>query len=233
MRDLADSLATGLRARARLYQRALARLQALRARGPEGAHALWRHVDAILRSTPPLYTAGGLRSVHAFVREALPGETQRSVARNTLVARVFDARAWARFDRGLLEELALYQKARGLLPEPPRTVDLSRLRVEVRARDGSRVARRVEELTVAELRRARRELRGGTPVRRNAPAADSVLRAALAREPALREVGVRTGSDRVNFSDVPLGALQAFARVLLKVQVPGVVRERTRHARGG
>ncbi len=61
-----------------------------------------------------------------------------------------------------LEEVGKYAQDLAGASEVPRAIDLDRLRVKVRGKDGATINKRVADSTIDEVRKARRGLRTGT-----------------------------------------------------------------------
>jgi hypothetical protein len=204
----------------RAFAKASARLAALRAQGSASYDAFWELVDDMMRAQPPLWLGGGYRTEKEFVAAELPGETKRSVARNRLVARCFTPADEARHGINFLEEAALYAQALAGAAEPPAAIDLDRLKLSLRRKDGDRVNKAVRGATIDELRQARRALRGAAATRQSASPKEKAMREALARRAPLRAVGVRLVRGRWSFSAVPEAALATFGKTVAAVKLP-------------
>jgi hypothetical protein len=202
------------------YEKARARIQKLRSLGSEAFDELYEEVARVLESDPPIYVGGGHRTREAFIAAELPGETVRSVQRNVLVALCFSPADEARHGINFLEEVAQYAKELSGAAEPPRAIDLDKLRVPVRRKDGDEVKKPARDATIDEVRKARRGLRRGKTPRRNAPPLEKTLRAALGKHKALAHIAVRAAKGTVSLGSIPASGLRALGEVLAKVELP-------------
>ncbi len=212
------------------FEKARQRIAQLKGQGSVAYDALWEEVDRVLDGDPPLYLGGGYKTKEAFIAKELPGETLRSVMRNVLVARSFSPRDEARYGINFLEEVGKYAQDLAGASEVPRAIDLGRLKLKVRGKDGAIINKRVAESTIDEVRKARRGLRtrAGLGERGRSPV-EAALRAALAKEKSLAEVAVRAGQNEetaASFSRVPLSGLAAFGRALTRAKLPATSEPR-------
>ena len=202
----------------REYERARKRVDRLQNRGAEAFDELWEEIDRIVTHDPPLYFGGGYRSLKEFIAAELPGETERSVKRNRLVARSFTPEDEARHGIAFLEEAARYARDVSGAAEFPPAIDLDRLFIPVPTKSRPTRRKNARDATVDEIRRARRALAGAP--RRKEPPAEKALRTALRRSRKLRSASVRITADRVTLRDVPLSAVADLAKVLAAVKLP-------------
>jgi hypothetical protein len=193
-------------------------LDRLKSQGSGAFDLLWEAVARIVDEE--LYLGGGYTSVEAFIAAELPGETRRTVRRKVLVARSFRPADETRHGISFLEEAALLAADLAGAAEAPRAIDLDRLKVPVREPGGRTRLKPARDVTVEELRKARRGLRKGGRTARDQSPAETALRRALAREKALRGVTLRTSRTEVSLGHVPLAALPALARALARIKLP-------------
>ena len=202
-------------------EKARHRIAQLKGQGSVAYDALWEEVDRVLDGDPPLYLGGGYKTKEAFIAKELPGETLRSVTRNVLVARSFSPRDEAKHGINFLEEVGKYAQELAAAGEVPRAIDLDRLKLKVRGKDGATLTKRVAESTIDEVRKARRALRTRTGLGdRGRSPVEAALRVALRKEKGLDDVAVRAGKTAASFSHVPLTGLVAFGRALTRAKLP-------------
>ena len=126
-----------------------------------------------------------------------------------------------------LEEAGKYAQDLAGASEVPRAIDLDRLKVRVRGRDGATINKRVADSTIDEVRKARRGLRTRTgPGERGRSPVEAALQAAIGKEKGLAEVAVRAGKTAASFSHVPLTGLAAFGRALTRAKLPATSEPR-------
>jgi hypothetical protein len=213
-------LSTASAALKKEFEKVRANIAKLRAQGSAAFDALYEEIGRVIESDPPLYIAGGYTTVRDFIAAELPGETQRSVQRNVLVARCFSPEDEARHGIGFLEEVALYAKELAGAKEPPRAIHLDRLVLDLPVKGGSSIGKPAREASIDDVRRARRALKRGATSRRTASPAEKALRAALGKSKALATVSVSVQGSRASFGGVPLDALGAFAKAVGAAGVP-------------
>jgi hypothetical protein len=212
-------LATASALRRKEFERAVKRIRALRRQGAAAFDDLYELVDTVINADPPLYLGAGFANLEAFIAKELPGEDVRSVRRNVLVARSFTAADEAEKGITFLEEAAHYAKELAGATTVPPAIDLDRLRVPVRVKNGTR-RKTARQSTIDEIRQARRALRGGRPTHHAASPIDAALRKALGKNPSINRIAIRASATKASFGDVPLDQLAVFGRVIACVKLP-------------
>jgi hypothetical protein len=201
------------------FAAAKARLAKLQAQGMVAFDAYWETVASLTEGERPLYLGGGYRSVKAFIAAELPDENERTVRRNVLVARCFSPADESKHGINFLEEVALFAQAQAGAAEPPRAIDLDRLKIPVVTRDGDHRSKPARDATIAEIRSARRGATKGASRKRSSPT-ETAVRAALAKTPALRGVTVRYAGGALSLGSIPLQGLPALLKALAKLKLP-------------
>ena len=186
----------------------------------ESAHwdAKWEAVDRVLTHDPPLYLAGGFKTVKAFCAKHLPGVHLQTVRDSTRVARHFTAAHEAA--HGVTSLAALLDYLEAVNGELPRVaIDPARTRVVVR-RGRANETVLFPTLTTDEMRAAARAKR---PKRRSAAQpADPTARAIVAaltkaRLPALAPTRRRATN---LFPPVADADLARFGKALAAIKLP-------------
>lgn len=190
----------------------------LRGAGAQAFDELYETVYAVMTSDPPVYLGGGMRTAREFIERMLPGEDERSVSRNVLVAIAFTPRDEQTKGIGFLEEVAQYVMELSGSKALPRAIDLDRLRIPVRRADGDIVHTPARQASREDVRAARNAL-GKKRKRPAAPALKPIL-GALSMRKALRSVKVHATGTEASFSGVPLSDLAAFGALLAKIKLP-------------
>jgi hypothetical protein len=194
------------------------RIVALRGRGAEAFDELYEAVHEVMAADPPLYLAGGMRSAREFIAKALPGESERSVSRNVLVAVAFSPEDEAAKGIAFLEELAKYAQELSGSSALPRAIDLDRLRIPVKSDGSAAATKRASACDIDEIRAARAAL--GKKKSAPRPPAETAIARALSTRKSLAGVKVRVTGDSVTFSGVPLAALDTFANSVGRAKIP-------------
>ncbi len=208
----------------RQYEAARKRLAELRSLDCSAFDELWELVDEIVSSDPPMYLGGGFASTKAFISRELPGESQRSVARNILVARSFSPEDEAKHGISFLEEVALYAKEVAGASEVPHAIDLDRLTLRLKDTAGRERRIKARQATIEDVRKARRGLKPGRPRKAAESPQVKALLAALAKHAALRKVSVRVAKNEASFGSIPLSALSVFGKTIAQVRIPTDVK---------
>ncbi|MBI4511333.1 MAG: hypothetical protein HY698_16995 [Deltaproteobacteria bacterium] len=217
--DLTEKLVRASAARRKEFNDAMERVRKLREKGSVSFDELWEEVARLVDGEPPLFMAGGHRTLEEFLKKELPGETRRTVHRNILVALAFSPADEAKHGIAFLEEVAQYARTLASAEETPRAIDLDRLRVSVR-KNGKLITKMARQATIDEIRAARRVL---TVTKRKEPTlnpAEDALRKAIRKGSGLREMSVVVRKDAARFSPVPLEKITAFGKVLSSVKMP-------------
>lgn len=201
------------------FASAKAQLKKLQAQGMVAFDAYWETVASLIEGERPLYLGGGYKTAKAFIDAELPGEDARSVRRNVLVARCFTPQDEARHGINFLEEVALFAQAQAGSAEPPRAIDLDRLRVPVRTKDGDHRTKPARDATILEVRAARKGAAKGTSRKRSSPT-ETAVRAALAKSTALRGVTVRFAEGKLSLGSIPVEGIDALLKALAKLKLP-------------
>lgn len=189
----------------------------LRARGAGAFDELYEAVHEVMSAEPPLYVGGGMRSDADFVRRMLPGESERSVRRNVLVAVCFTPEDEEKKGIAFLEEVAKHEQERTGATGLPRALDLGRVKIEVRAGRGV-TKKKALDCTLDEVVAARSAL--GKKVVKKAKPEEAAIAKALPKRKAFGSVKVRVSAGRATFSGVPIAELAAFGRALAGAKLP-------------
>ncbi|MBK8696411.1 MAG: hypothetical protein IPN17_30120 [Deltaproteobacteria bacterium] len=179
---------------------------------------LWEKVGEALEGEVPLYRAK-FTTLKAFIAKVLPGESERSVKRNVLVAGCFTAADEKRHGVTVLEDIALFVMAQTGARIAPKAIDLDRLKIPVPGVGGSLAMKPARECTQDDLRRARRALSKGRSAK-PASAREKALRVALAKVKSLKAIGVSERADGFTLSKVPAEGFAALGKVLTTLKVP-------------
>ncbi|MDP3277614.1 MAG: hypothetical protein Q8Q09_20700 [Deltaproteobacteria bacterium] len=179
--------------------------------------ARYEKIAAICDHEPPLYVFGGCKTFTQFCREFVH-EPPRTVQRRMRLARVASPEIIAKHGTTLLDAALDYielkqQKPLAIDARP----DLDRFRLTLQREDRTRRVP-LDELTVADLRKASRALRReseGSLAKR--PAVVHAVVRALRKTPA-KSLSVSYNDGALRFGPVPLFALHAFAHALLEVE---------------
>lgn len=180
--------------------------------------AKWEAVGTILDHDPPLYLAGGFRSLKAFAAKHLQAAAPETIHISVRVARHFDAAAEQRYGTAKLALLLDYLEAsNGTLP--PAALDPSRTKVRARrGRSFEQVA--FPQLTYDELRAAVRLARGASRTRRPAdPPALAAVRQELA-DAGFPGLTLRGTALRYDVLGIIYADSRAVHRALAKVKLP-------------
>lgn len=191
----------------------------------EGAGAFdrqWEAVGAILAHDPPLYLAGGLSTVKAFLEKHV-GENERTARRLVRVAKYASPAEEERFGISKLDAAIGFIEAQIGGPAQHRLpVAFDALRIPVE-KDGKNGHKSLEDSTVEEIQSAARKL-----LRANdkSPVKTSPVVKALTQElqsAKLRGVTVRLAGGKVSFGGVPIEALGELSKALGRVKLPAEV----------
>lgn len=216
-RAITEPLAAATADLKRQWQRREKEILALRAQGASAFDELYETVHEVLSAEPPLYLGGGMRSEREFIQKLLPGESERTVKRNVLVAICFTPEDEGKKGIAFLEQVAKYEQERTGSTTLPRALDLSRLKIEVR--EGSkRIKKPALDCTPVELDAARAAL--GKKTVRKAKPEEAAITKALPKRKAFGTVKVRVSDGRAAFTGVPLGELAAFGKALAGAKLP-------------
>jgi len=188
----------------------------------EGAGAFdrqWEAVGAIIEHDPPLFLAGGLSTVKAFLEKHV-GENERTARRLVRVAKYASPAEEDKYGISKLDAAIGFIEAQIGGPAQSRLpVAFDALRVPVE-KDGKTSHKLLEDSTVEEIHAATRKLQRAenkTPVK-----ASPVVKA-LTKElqtAKLRGVTVRFAGGKVSFGGVPIEAFVEFVKGLARVQLP-------------
>lgn len=182
---------------------------------------LWELVARATEGSPALYRAR-YESFKDFVAAECPGESVRSASRNILVARSFTAADVDRHGVAWLEDAALYAQELAGASDPPRAIDLDRLRVTLPGKGQETVRKTARACTRAELQRARRKAGGAT--RSTASPREKAVRTALKKVRSLAGVSVRATETTLSLGGVSWGALAALGKALSSLKLPREAR---------
>jgi hypothetical protein len=215
-RDVLVKVDAGLKRR---WEQNLEALREAQAAGAGAFDALWETAAAIVAHEPPLYVVGGFANAAEFFREVLH-EDARNARRLIRVARFATPAEEQRYGTTVLDAALAYLEAMtggvldGALP-----VAFDRLKIPV-VRNGRAVRLGLAEVSVREVVAATRALRRGRSRPARGSAARAALASALGTTRALAGVQVSEARGMASFQRVPLAALDAFARALLRAKVP-------------
>lgn len=220
MKKVASELSKELPGGRAVFDKLVERIARLRRDGDQEWDTLWETVQQVTEGEAPLFRLR-YKTLKAFVDAHLPGESPRSVQRNSLVAGCFTPADLTRHGVAWLEAAALYAQALAGAKRPPKAIDLDRLKVAAVTRDGDHRARSARDCDLGELRAARRKLEGGAK-RPKAGPKEVALREALGKRRALHGVTVSARPEEVGLGAIPWAELPALGAVLVKVKLPAV-----------
>lgn len=191
---------------------------AAKARGASAFDELWEAVAEVIDHDPPLYFVGAFKDAPEYFREVL-GENQRNARRYMRVARYASPKDEQRYGVTKLDAALAFIEAKlgAPLAAPPLPVALDRLRIPIVEGKTKRTVR-LDQATEEQVRAAVRALTKGPPGPKSA--AQSALSTSLGRVKSLAEVRVRVKSGRATFTNVPLAALDQFARAVVQAKLP-------------
>jgi hypothetical protein len=193
---------------------------AVSAASREGMHAFDRKYEAvgeIINHDPPLYLAGGVATVGAFVAKYLPGEDVRSVLRNVRVAQYGSPDEENKYGTSKIDAAIDYLEAKNGAPAHGRIpVDFAKLRIPVR---GNAHAKSVlfADATVQQIHDATRAL--GAPSKKSKPSPVVVAIQKLVPKQA-KQMTVHFAGGYVSLSRIPVEDFATVLRALAKAEIP-------------
>ncbi|MBK8259392.1 MAG: hypothetical protein IPK82_42895 [Polyangiaceae bacterium] len=201
------------------WQQALEVLQGAKREGAGAFDRQWEAIGAIIEHDPPLYLAGGMATIKAFL-ETHVGENERTARRLIRVAKYASPAEENRYGISKLDaaisfiEAQLGQPVQGRLP-----VAFDALRIPVE-KDAKTTTLPLEKCPVEQIQAATRAL---LRTKDKAPAKASPVVKAITKElqsTKWRGVTVRLAGGKVSFGGVPVDAFEDFVKSLARVRLP-------------